>query len=293
MNKIGLIIDKGSDVSPDVFKKNQIKTVDFKINWPPEMEGIPGETIFHKMRETDKRGMKVFCKTSQPSPKDFLEPFKEQLEKFEKIICLTVTSKLSGTYNSAVQARNFLSEEQRNRVFIVDTLSAAAGEGLILLKAIDLINQDKKAEEIVKELEELVSQTFLYVALEDPKWLETSGRISSTVANWIRKMSNMGIRAILGMKKGVLKPMGIKMGVKDVAEALFKQLESKSRKHRKQGKKIKVFVSHALAPEMSQKLQGLIKENMENTEIVAANLLGQIIGSIIGPGAMALAWHAE
>jgi len=87
--------------------------------------------------------------------------------------------------------------------------------------------------------------------------------------------------------------MGIKMGVKDVAEALFKELESKSRKHRKQGKRIKVFISHALAPEMSQKLQGLIKEGMENTEIVAANLLGQIVGSIIGPGSMAVAWYAE
>jgi DegV family protein with EDD domain len=293
MNKIGIIIDKGSDVNPDVFKKNQIKTVDFQVNWPPEMQGIPGETIFHKMQETDKRGMKIFCKTSQPSPKAFLDPFKQQLEKFEKIICLTVTSKLSGTYNSAVQARNFLPEEQKNRVFIVDTLNAASGESLILLKAIDLVNQGKQAEEIVKQLEELVSQTFLYIALEDPKWLETSGRISSTVANWIRKMSNVGLRAILGMKKGVLKPLSIKIGVKDVAEALFKQLESKSRKPRKQGKKIKVFISHALAPEMSKKLQDLIEKNMENTEIVAANLLGQIIGSIIGPGAMAVAWHAE
>ena len=44
---------------------------------------------------------------------------------------------------------------------------------------------------------------------------------------------------------------------------------------------------------MSQKLQDLIEKNMENTEIVAANLLGQIVGSIIGPGAMAVAWYAE
>ena len=293
MNKIGLIIDKGSDVNPDIFKKNQIKTVDFQVNWPPEMQGIPGETIFHKMRETDKRGMKVFCKTSQPSPKAFLDPFKDQLEKFEKVICLTVTSKLSGTYNSAIQARNFLPEEQKNRVFIIDTLNVACGEALILLKAIDLINQGKQAEEIVKELEQLISKTFLYVALEDPKWLEASGRISLTVANWIRKMSNMGLRAILGMKKGALKPIGIKIGVKDVAEALFKELESKSRKHRKQGKRIKVFISDALVPEMSKKLQGLIEQGMENTEIIAANLLGQIVGSIIGPGALAVAWYTE
>ena len=293
MNKIGLVIDEGADLTLDIIRKHQIAVVPLKVEWPPEIEGLPGETVFHRMKEADKRGIKVFCKTSQPSPKDYLDLYKKQLEKFEKLICITVTSKLSGTYNSAIQAKSFLPEEQENKVFIIDTLSAAAGEGLIVLKAIDLVNQDKPIEEIVKELENLVSQTFLYLALKDPKWLEVSGRISSTIANWIRKMSNINLRPLLGMKKGVLKPISIKMGVKDGAEALFKQLESKSKKNRKQGKKIKVFISHALAPESCQKLQDLIEENMENTEIVAANLLDEIIGSIVGPGAMAVAWYAE
>ena len=293
MNKIGLVIDEGADLTLDIIAKHQIAVVPLKLEWPSEIENLPGETVFHRMKEADKRGMKIFCKTSQPSPKDYLDIYKKQLEKFEKLICLTVTSKLSGTYNSAVQAKNFLPEEQKNKVFIVDTLSAACGEGLLVLKAIDLIDQDKQVEEIVKELEQLVSRVFLYVALKDPKWLEASGRISSTIANWIRKMSNINLRPLLGMKKGVLKPISIKMGVKDVAEAIFKQLESKSRKHRKQGKKIKVFISHALSPEACQKIQDLIQKDMENTEIVAANLLDQIIGSIVGPGSMAVAWYAE
>jgi len=293
MNKIGLVIDEGADLTLDIIAKHQIAVVPLKLEWPSEIENLPGETVFHRMKEADKRGMKIFCKTSQPSPKDYLDIYKKQLEKFEKLICLTVTSKLSGTYNSAVQAKNFLPEEQKNKVFIVDTLSAACGEGLFVLKAIDLIDQDKQVEEIVKELEQLVSRVFLYVALKDPKWLEASGRISSTIANWIRKMSNINLRPLLGMKKGVLKPISIKMGVKDVAEAIFKQLESKTKKSRKQGKRIKIFISHALALEACQKLQDLIGENMENTEIVAANLLDQIIGSIVGPGSMAVAWYAE
>ncbi len=293
MNKIGLVIDEGADLTLDIIRKHQIAVVPLKVEWPPEIEGLPGETVFHRMKEADKRGIKIFCKTSQPSPKDYLDLYKKQLEKFEKLICITVTSKLSGTYNSAIQAKSFLPEEQKNKVFIVDTLSAAAGEGLIVLKAIDLVNQDKPIEEIVKELEQLILKTFLYVALKDPKWLEVSGRISSTVANWIRKMSNIGLRPLLGMKKGVLKPISIKIGVKDVAEALFKQIESKSRKYRKEGKRIQIFISHALAPEACQKLQDLIQKDMENTEIVAANLLDEIIGSIVGPGSMAVAWYAE
>ena len=293
MNKIGLVIDEGADLTSDIITKHQISVVPLKLEWPSEIESLPGKTVFHRMKEADKRGIKVFCKTSQPSPKDYVDLYKKQLEKFEKLICITVTSKLSGTYNSAIQAKSFLPEEQKNRVFIVDTLSAAAGEGLIVLKTINLVNQDKPIEEIVKELENLVSQTFLYIALKDPKWLEVSGRISSTIANWIRKMSNINLRPLLGMKKGVLKPISIKIGVKDVAEALFKEIESKSRKYRKEGQRIQIFISHALAPEACQKLQDLIQKDMENTEIVAANLLDEIIGSIVGPGSMAVAWYAE
>lgn len=293
MNKIGLIVDEGADLTPEIIESNQIAVVPLKVEWPQEILDLPGESIFHKMREADKKGMKVFCKTSQPSPKDFLDIFKTQLEKFEKVICTTVTSKLSGTYNSAIQARNFLPEDQKSNVFIVDSLSAVCGEGILALKAIDLINRGNDIEAIVKELETMPSQIHFYAIIEDPKWLEHAGRISPTVASWIRKAAQFGVRPILGFKEGVLKPIGVKTGVKDVSEALFNEVESKSKKYTQEGKLIKVFISHAINLEGAEKLKELIEKNIPNSQVLLISLADYVVGSIAGPGLIAVAWHTD
>jgi len=290
MKKIGLVVDEGADLTQEIIKKHQIATVSIKANWPPEVENLPGETIFHKMREADKRGLKVFCKTSQPSPKDFLEPFKQELEKYEKIICITITSKLSGTYNSAIQARNFLTPEQQKRVFVVDSLNAICAEGLFVLKAIDLIEEQKEIEEIVKELNEFTQKIHLIAILEDPKWLEASGRISATLANWIRKIAKIGVRPLIGIKKGAVKAIGIKTGVRDVPTAIFQELEGKTRKSRKRGEKIRVAIMHCLNLEGAQKLKEMIEKELPDIEIAFLTSIDTVIGSIVGPGSLGLAW---
>jgi DegV family protein with EDD domain len=263
--------------------------VPVKMDWP-DLENLPGENTFQKMREAEKRGIKSFGKTSQPSPKDFLEAFKKQLERFDKIICITLTSKLSGTYNSANQAKNILPPEDQKRVFIVDSLNASCGEALSDLKAIDLIEQGKGIEEIVKELEKFISQVYLYVILEGPKWIESSGRISSTIANWFRRMQKIGVRPILGFKKGLIKPIGIKAGAKDIPIALLRQLEAKTKKLRNQGKKIRVAITHGDNPEGAQRLKEMIEKELKGVEVAFINLVDDVLGVLVGPDAFVLAW---
>lgn len=289
MNKIGLVVDEAADLPKEIIEKYQMAVVPVKMDWP-DLENLPGENTFQKMREAEKRGIKSFGKTSQPSPKDFLVAFKKQLESFDKILCITVTSKLSGTYNSANQARGILSQEDQKRVFIVDSLNASCGEGLSDLKAIDLIEQGKDTEEIVKELEKFVPQVRLYGIFEDPKWLEASGRISSTLANWFRRMQKLGFRPILGVKKRLVKAIGIKAKAKDIPTALFHQFEAKTKKLRNQGKKIRVAITHGDDLPGVQKLKEMIEKNLENTEVAFVNLIDNVLGVLVGPNAIILAW---
>jgi DegV family protein with EDD domain len=291
MRKIGLVADEGADLTPEIIEKYQIAVVPLKVVWPQEIEDLPGQTIFHKMTEADKRGLKIFCRTSQPSPKDFLDIFKKELEKFEKIICITITSKLSGTYNSAIQAKNFLNPEEEKRVFVVDSLNASCGMGLLATKAIDLIKErEEEAEEIAKELDNFAQKIHLAAIIEDPKWLEHSGRISKTVANWIRRASKIGVRPLIGIKEGRVKATGVKTGVKDLAEALFEELEVKTRKSRQEGKKIRVAIMHCLNLKDAQKLKEMIEKKLPGTEIAFLNLIDRVVGSIVGPGALGIAW---
>jgi len=288
MNKVGLVIDEGADLPKEIIEKYQIAVVPVKMDWP-EIENLPGGNTFQKMREAEKRGIKSFGKTSQPSPKDFLNAFKKQLERFDKIICITLTSKLSGTYNSACQAKNILGSEGE-KIFIIDSLNATCGEALSDLKAIDLIEQSKDTEEIVKELEKFVPQVRLYGIFEDPKWLEASGRISSTLANWFRRMQKIGVRPILGIKKGVIKAVGIKAGAKDIPTALFHQFEAKTKKLRNQGKKIRVAITHGDDLKGAQRLKEMIEKELKGTEVAFINLIDNVLGILVGPNTLILAW---
>jgi len=288
MEKIGIVTDEAADLPRDIVEKYQIAIVPVKLDWP-EIENLPGENTFQKMRELEKRGIKSFGKTSQPSPKDFLDKYKYQFERFEKIICITITSKLSGTYNSAVQAKSFLPPENQEKVFIVDSLNASSSQALIVLKTIDLIEDRKEAEEIAKELEKLVPQIHLFVILKDPKWLEASGRISHLVANLLRRMAQVGIRPLLTFKNGRLVPAGIKAGAKDIPTALFKKFETGMKKLR-EDKQIRVIITHGDDLEGAQRLEEMIKKDFQNAEVAFINIINNVVGGPTGPNTLAIAW---
>jgi DegV family protein with EDD domain len=289
MQKIGLVVDEGADLPKEIIERYQIEITPLKMDWP-DLESFPGENTFQKMRGAEKAGIKSFGKTSQPSPKDFLDIFKKQLTNFEKIIAITITSVHSGTYNSACQAKNFLEPGEKERVFVVDSLSGSAGQGLLTLKARNLIESGKEAEEIVKELE--MSRAKIYVAamLKDPKWLEASGRISHFLASWIRRMERIGLRPLLGIKNGKIKAVGIRRDAKDIPTALFREWREKTGKLLKQNKKIRVAITHADNLVEAQKLKEMIEEESNNTEVAFLNLIDNVLGIIVGPGSLILAW---
>jgi len=89
----------------------------------------------------------------------------------------------------------------------------------------------------------------------------------------------------------VVKAVGVKTGVKDISEALFQEIEGKTKKTRKEGKTLRVAIIHCLNEEGAQKLKEMIEKKLPNTEIAFVNLIDRVVGSIVGPGVVGLAWH--
>lgn len=287
--RIGIVTEEAVDLPREIIEKYQIAIVPVKLFWP-EIENLPGENTFQKMRELEKRGTKSFGKTSQPSLKDFLDKYNYQLERFDKVICITLTSKLSGSNNSAVQAKKFLEPGKQEKVFVLDSLSASSGQALVVLKAIELIESKKEINEIVKELEEFIPKVRCYVMFEDPKWVEASGRISHLVATLMRELGKRGIRPVMTFKEGVLKPTGLKAGAKDIPTALFKQFGTDTEKLRKEEKKIRIAITHGDDLEGARRLKEMIEKEPKNVEVAFLNILDNIIGALAGPNAITLSW---
>ncbi|MBZ9572161.1 DegV family EDD domain-containing protein [Patescibacteria group bacterium] len=284
---IGIVVEDIADLPEKILEKYQIEKVPAILDWP-EVVNLPGENIYQKMKEAERRGIKELGRTSQPIPKAYLEAYKKQLQKFEKILCITITSKISGAYNSACQARSALNDS--SRVYVLDSLSATAGQALLVLKAIELIQEQKEIGEIIGELKNLIPKIHLYLFFEDPRWIEATGRITPSQANWIRRMKKVGIRPLLEFKNGLITKGGFSVFAKDTAEALFRKIEKDSRKIRKKGKKIRVIIVHADNSEGAEKLKKMLKEKIK-AEVPFINLVCTLIGSRFGPGGLIAAWH--
>jgi len=289
IKKIGIVTEDVAELSQEIITKYQIGIAPAKLNWP-EIEGVPGENIFEKMKESDRRGIKALGKTSQPSPKDYLDNFKNSLQNFEKILCITVSSKISGCYNSAIQGKKLLGKKEREGVFVFDSWSVSGGEGLIVLKALNLIEEGEEIENIIKKLEEFKRDVYFYAIFKDAKWIETTGRIPPIGAKVLGGMIKIGCRPLIRVKEGVITSGGIKFGAKDEVSALLSQFKKEVKKTRNEEKKIKAVISYTNNPEEAKKLEELIKREFPNIEIVYLTLVNFIIGSRLGPGGLTLSW---
>lgn len=283
---VGIVVDDVAALLPKTLERYQIEVVSTKLNWP-ELDKIPGENIYQKMREIEKKGIQTLPKTSQATPKDYLGAFKRQLKRFDKVLCISLSSKLSGCYSSAKVAESMIN--QPDRVFVLDSLHAAASEALLSLRAIELIQEQRSFSSIIREIKNLIPETRFYILFKDPKWIENIGRITKSQANWIRRINEIGLYPIMTLKKGLIAKSGVTLA-KDMVEALFKKIEKESRGLRKSGRIIRVVINHADNLEGAQKLKAMLKkENGFEVSFISAG--PPIICAATGPGTLIIGWQ--
>ena len=285
MKKSTIVIGESAPITRELIDKYKMTVVPFVIDWP-EGEKLSGNNVFEKMREAERVGIKTTPKTSQPSVGIFKKAFEEALNNSENVICITISSAISGTYNSAIQAQKMFDEEKQKRILVIDSFNADASESLLALKAAEMSEEGKSLEEIKKEIESILPKTFLFGMLESPKWLEAGGRINHALSVILSQMQKIGMRPILSVKDGVVKPANLKMQAQDTANALFKQMEEVVKKPLSEGKRCRVGISHADNLEQAQRLRGLIEEKYPQIKIEFISITSMAIGCHVGPGTL-------
>lgn len=173
--------DSASDLTLEELATNRVELIPMPLlcgeNIYPDDKTTPME-VFWKMliNGTD-------IKTSQPSPETFLKAFEAAKQAGDEVVCILISSKLSGTYQGAVLARSMADYEP---IYIIDSQSAAASvaEKILVLHACKLRdNTDMSAAEIAAELEGLRSRVHLYACLDTLEYLARGGRLPKAAAN--------------------------------------------------------------------------------------------------------------
>jgi len=269
MNKIKIITDESAILPKVMLEKYEVGLVSLKIIWGEEEIR---DDLFQKMRSTLSD---TAPKTSQPSVGDFKKAYEEAFKEHNEIICLTLSSALSGTYNSALQAIKFLPKEKQDRITLIDTFTVDSAHGLILLKVCELREAGFNVKEIVSKIEEFKENLDALGFAGDPKWLEKNGRLSKAGANIIRQVSKLGVRPLLTIKEGKVAVTSIKLKAKDKTEAILREL-----KERIGDKEAVVAITHGDALKTALVLKEKLGPNME---VLFIEEITPVIGCHLGP----------
>ena len=269
--EVGLIVDDTCSLSEKIIDDFQIEIVKIKLYFP-EREKFPERNLYQVMKKT-----KAGPKTSAPSPGDYLKAYKKTLEKFEKALVIAPSSKLSATYNSAREAREFMPDPSKIEIF--DSLAAAGPEGLLTLKAAELIQEGKNLKEILKTLENLRERIKLFGFLETTYWVEKIGRISPQQAAAFKILKTLGIQPMLGFKKGKVALTGFNFCTKDTFKALFYQLKHQSRKFGK----LRIGINYTDNIDLAYQLKEKVEKELAG-EVAFISLVPPVIGTNSGPG---------
>ena len=172
---IRIITDSASDIlRRDIPELTIIPmTVTFGDRTYQDGVNLSHTEFYEKLIESDTLPV-----TSQVNPGQFEDTFRSAVESGETVIAITLSSKLSGTYQSACIA----AEEFPGKVYVVDSLNAAIGQQILVLRALELLKEHENAEKIVAILNHEKQNIRLVALLDTLEYLKRGGRIPKTVA---------------------------------------------------------------------------------------------------------------
>ena len=190
--------------------------------------------------------------TSQPSVGEFIEMYTSLAGQTDEIISIHVTSKLSGTYQSAKLAAEAVADKVK--VYPIDSLAGSAGLGWMVYEAANLIAQGKSALEIQKQLDANSTKISIFFAVDNLKFAQMSGRVGKLTS---ALSSILSIKPIIGLKAGLIdvhsKVRSNKVAMKRIVDLTKEKVKDNP---------VNVGVVHALAPDRAEDLMGLAKTNL-------------------------------
>ena len=212
---VRIIIDSTVDLTPEI--KNQLLIVPLTVHFG-ETEYVDGVTITHKEFYEKLIESDVLPTTSQATPFDFGNVFEEVVEAGDTAVVITVSSKLSGTYQSACIAAS----DYPNKIFVVDSLSVAIGAGILAELALKMAKEGLDAPTIAQKLNQEKENICLIAMVDTLEYLCRGGRLSKTAALVGGMLS---IKPVIALNQGEIVVLGKARGSKQSNNLLIKEIQ--------------------------------------------------------------------
>jgi DegV family protein with EDD domain len=272
---IKIVTDSTSDLPPQLSKDLSITVVPLYLRFGENTyrDRIDiGEDEFYKRLQNDP----IHPTTSQPTPQDFADVYRDLSQQADGILSIHISRKMSGTCNSALQAKEMMPDSFP--VEVLDSKTVSMGLGLLAIEAANIAKSGRNLHEVVEEVKTLISNTHVWALFDTLKYLVLGGRIGKA-KGLVGTILN--IKPLLIVKDGEMAPVSQprtrSRGIDLMYDSVCKVADIQN-----------LSVVYSTTPDEAQELVDRISGIYDRRRIRLARL-GPALGVHAGPGALEIA----
>ena len=272
MKNIGLVADSVCDLPKEIIEKFDIHIVPIYIKFGDVIyrDGIditPND-VYHKLKDNG-----LLASTSSPSPGDFHQVFQKIADKFETILTITISSKLTAVFQNACIARTLFPKKD---IRVFDSGLASIAEGFLIMEVAKAIKKGLKIDEIVVLLEKIKEKIKIFATVDVLKYLYRSGRVPALKA---LLGSTLKIKPILTIQNGEVKLLAKIVSRAASINYLCKQVIDLF----KNQVPVRIAIIHALCEDVAQDIKKRLEKSINCFETMVTEVT-PVIGAYVGPG---------
>ncbi|WP_105615134.1 DegV family protein [Vallitalea okinawensis] len=272
-----IIVDSSCDLPKEVLEKYNMVMLPLGINFEDEVYAdkvdITPTEFYDKLKVA-----KELPKTSQVTPDAFINAFKKELDRDHDVICITIGSQASGTFQSATIAK---SELESDRIHLVDSEGLCMGTGMLAILIAEQLEAGKSIGEAIGYGENVRGSIEHLFSVDTLVYLKKGGRIkaSSAVIGEI-----LNIKPILTVDKGITQTIGKVRGRNKVMEFFMNHMKENIDLEATEF----MAIAHACNEKVAKKLETRIRENFNFDGEIIFSEIGATIGTHAGPGTISV-----
>lgn len=286
MNRQFQIISDGScDLPPELAAEKQIRVIPFYVsfdgkNYQKEQEEIGIREFYREM--VNRKG--VYPRSSLPSVQDYMDAFLPYAKAGIPMLVLCISTKLSGSMQSALSARELILEDYPDaKIRVIDTTLCTVLQGLLVLEAAAMQKRGASFEETAERMEAIRSTGRIFFTVGNLEYLQAGGRIGRVAGI---AGSLLGIRPVITMKEGEIFPSGISRSRKKTLDKTIDLLKEFLQKCGETVKKYSLAAGFGYDREEAEEYRKLVVERLDgqiSLEELPMYQIGATIGVHTGP----------
>jgi len=273
---VRIITDSTADLPEELVKEYNIGVAPLMVNFADgtykDGVDLTSAQFYKKLSES-----KQMPTTSQVNPPAFVDLYKQELEKGNQVVSVHLSSKGSGTYQSAVTAKSMLGSDD---IVVIDSLGYSLGLGIIAVQGADMAHKGASLKEIENRMLYMKDRMQYVFGVDTLEYLKKGGRLSPVKAT---VATVMNIKPILEVSDGEIEMLDKVRGRKRVLGRLLEEVQNRGNDLENQT----LGVVHAECPEDAQKMKEMLIERF-NPKDVLISRIGCVIGTHAGPGTIAV-----